>query len=271
MTMLFGVIGHPVSHSLSPLIHNAWFREHGIDATYEAMQVPPGDLKYALEALIRQHCVGLNITLPHKEDALMYADEAGEVATRLGAANTLIRTKEGRWRAENTDAPGFALAVENEGVDLAGKSVYVLGAGGAARAVALSLSELGAKLTICNRTLSKAEALAELVGGDVATVSLEAGLSDLARADAVINTLSIGHSGDTLELPVGKGRLFYDISYGKAADAILAHAQSTGWKTADGLSMLVAQAAYSFQFWLGILPDTKTALERCRKVVEATK
>lgn len=271
MTLLFGVIGHPVSHSLSPLIHNGWFREHGIDATYEAMQVPPGDLKYALESLTRQHCVGLNITLPHKESALKLADEAGDIATRLGAANTLIRTKDGGWRAENTDAPGFALALENEGVDLEGKSVYVLGAGGAARAVALSLSDLGAKLTICNRTISRAEALAELVDGSVQTCSLEEGLADLSGADAVINTLSIGHSGETLELPQGNGRLLFDISYGKAADMILDDAKNKGWKTVDGLSMLVTQAAYSFQHWLNILPDTKTALERCRKVVEATK
>ncbi len=271
MTKLLGVIGHPVSHSLSPLIHNAWFREHGIDATYEAMEVPPGDLKYALETLTRQGCKGLNITLPHKEDALRFSDEQGDIAKRLGAANTLIRTEDGGWRAENTDAPGFALALKNENVDLAGKSVFILGAGGAARAVALSLSDLGANLTICNRTVARAEELAKIVSSPSTVTSLEDGLKKLAAADAVINTLSIGHSGATLDLPPGNGRLFFDISYGKAAIEILRSAKTNGWQVADGLSMLVTQAAYSFQFWFGILPDTATALKRCRDVVEATQ
>lgn len=271
MTKLFGVIGDPISHSLSPLIHNAWFREHGIDADYRGMQVPAGELAHALEALAREGCKGLNITLPHKEDALRLSDEQGDIAQRLGAANTLVRTKSGGWRAENTDAPGFALALQNENVDLAGKSVFILGAGGAARAVALSLSDLGANLTICNRTIAKAEALAELVTSPCTVLSLDDGLTKLATADAVINTLSIGHSGASLDLPSGNDRLFFDISYGKAADEILRSAKTNGWQIADGLSMLVAQAAYSFEFWFGILPDTASALKRCRAAVEATQ
>ncbi|MGH1420734.1 MAG: shikimate dehydrogenase [Hyphomonas sp.] len=271
MTKLLGVIGHPISHSLSPLIHNAWFREHGIDARYEAMQVPPGDLKYALESLQREGCKGLNITLPHKEDALRFSDEQGDIAKRLGAANTLIRTKDGGWRAENTDVPGFLFALKSANVDLAGKSVFILGAGGSARAVALSLTDLGANITVCNRTIKRAEELCALIAAPMTICSLSEGLENLAAADAVINTLSIGYSGATLDLPPGDGRLFFDISYGKAADKILHSAKSNNWKTADGLTMLAAQAAFSFQYWFGIFPDTATALERCRKAVEATQ
>lgn len=270
MTQLYGVIGDPIAHSLSPLIHNAWLREHGIDATYEAMQVPDGELESALATLTRQGARGLNITLPHKHTALALAEEAGDLARRIGAANTLIRTDSGGWRAENTDAPGFIHTLDKAGIDIAGKNVLLLGAGGSARALAFVLTDLRAKLTISNRTVSRAESIADDLLEKPEICSLEDGLNRLPTAEIVINTLSLGHSGQSLELPAGHGRTFYDISYGAAASKTLATAAAQDWVPMDGLGMLVAQAAFAFEHWFGLVPDMEAAELKCRKVVEAT-
>lgn len=270
MTWLLGVIGDPVSHSLSPVIHNMWIREHGIDATYEALRVERGGLADALSSLEQRNALGFNITLPHKEDALALADETSDVARRIGAANTLVRREAGGWRAENTDAPGFVRSLTDAGIDVAGCRVTLLGAGGSARAVAVSLMDLRAEITIANRTLSRAKALVDETGITARICSLEEGVAKAATADVVINTLSLGHSGASLTLPKATGQYFYDISYGKAAAATQAEALAKNWRPMDGLAMLVAQAAYSFEHWFGILPETAGALERCRKLVEAT-
>ena len=270
MTWLLGVIGDPVSHSLSPVIHNAWIREHGIDATYEALRVERGELEAALATLLERDALGFNITLPHKEDALALADEVSDIARRIGAANTLIRREEGGWRAENTDAPGFVRSLTDAGIDVAGCRVTLLGAGGSARAVAVSLMDLRADILVANRTRERAEALVRETGITADICSLEEGVAQAATADVVINTLSLGHSGEALVLPEATGQYFYDISYGKAAAATQKEALAKGWQPMDGLSMLVSQAAYSFEHWFGILPDTQEALARCRKLVEAT-
>ena len=270
MTLLLGVIGDPVSHSLSPFIHNRWIRAHGIDATYEALQVPAGELGPALETLEARGGVGFNITLPHKEDALRLAREASDVARRIGAANTLIHRPDGGWRAENTDAPGFVRALTDAGIDPGGLRVTLLGAGGSARAVAVSLSDLRADLTIANRTDARARALVKETGIEARICTLEEGLADASGSDLVVNTLSLGHSDGTLELPDGQGRPFFDISYGKAAASIAQAARKRGWHPHDGLGMLVAQAAYSFERWFDILPETGSTLAACRKLVEAT-
>ncbi|KCZ91773.1 shikimate dehydrogenase [Hyphomonas johnsonii] len=270
MTRLYGVIGDPIAHSLSPLIHNAWLREHGIDADYRAMQVPAGQLPDALETLTRQGSRGVNITLPHKQVALQLAESSGSLVMRIGAANTLIRTDSGGWHAENTDAPGFVHALESAGIQVAGKRVFLLGAGGSAHAVAVALTDLRAALTICNRTLAHAESLATRLDITPDIRTLEAGLADLSTADIVVNTLSLGYEGGGLDLPPGRGRTFYDINYGRAAAATRERAVAQDWKTLDGLGMLVAQAAFSFEHWFGILPDMAAAEQRCRAVVEAT-
>lgn len=270
MTWLLGVIGDPVSHSLSPVIHNMWIREHGLDASYEALRVERGDLGSALETLVQRNALGFNITLPHKEDALALADEASDIARRIGAANMLIRREQGGWRAENTDAPGFVRSLLDANIDVAGRRVTLLGAGGSARAVAISLMDLRADITIANRTRERAEALVSETGIQANICSLEQGIEEAATADLVVNTLSLGHSGASLELPQAAGQFFYDISYGKAAAAIRAEALARNWQHMDGLSMLVAQAAYSFEHWFGILPEMKDILAHCRKLVEAT-
>ena len=268
MTRLLGVIGDPIAHSLSPLIHNGWLRDMGFDAVYEAMHVPAGEFGKALKTLEQRTCLGVNVTLPHKGDALAMADSASETAKIIGAANTLTHRGDGVWHADNTDVPGFNRALGN--LDRATDTAMVLGAGGSARAIVHALSAHGVKQVILNRTASKASALArELGGADAKSGNIDQCKDYIDSATIVINTTSMGHDGAILDLPDGDGRLFFDISYGKIAAAQLAHAAKRGWQVRDGLTMLVAQAAFSFEIWFGEMPDLESALRRCRAALEA--
>lgn len=268
MTKLLGVIGDPIAHSLSPLIHNGWLRDMGIDAVYEAMQVAAGDLPNALKTLSDRDILGVNVTLPHKTDALAAAVTASEAAVKIGAANTLSYQSDDNWSAENTDAPGFLSALGSFNPDT--DSFVIFGAGGSARALVYALSERGAKVAILNRTVSKAKSLAGELGNQHTVYASIDQYTDFVRnASIVINTTSMGYSGQTLNLEAGKGRLFFDISYGKAAAQSIAQAQASGWQTRDGLTMLVAQAALSFEIWFGEAPDLEAGLRRCRLALEA--
>ncbi len=268
MTKLLGVIGNPIAHSLSPLIHNGWLHDAGIDATYEAFHVPDGQFGKALKDLEKRDLFGLNITLPHKGAALAAAGNVSEAAGKIGAANTLSLTPDGQWRADNTDAPGFLRSLGS--VDPTKDRALILGAGGSARALVFALTNAGVPVTVLNRTVDKAIALCDELGNEE---SAYGSIEDLSvhfdKATIVINTTSIGYSGEILTLEEGEGRTFYDISYGNIAQPQLAHARERGWQTKDGLGMLVAQAVYSFEIWFGVLPDFDMGLHRCRLALEA--
>jgi shikimate dehydrogenase len=265
---LYAVVGDPVSHSLSPLIHNRWMREAGLDAHYSAIHLQAEDAAPGIKLLARDYS-GLNITLPHKIAALAASSEATANARRVGAANTLVRNESGGWSAHNTDIEGFAEALQSaEAGDLKGKPVVLIGAGGAARAAVLHLAKIGADLAIVNRSKEKADALSK----DLAPTATTAGLDQLgalaSEAAVVVNSASLGHSGASLPvLPPGRGRPFLDMSYGKAAETVLNQARLAGWTPHDGLRMLVGQAAASFRIWFGIVPDTHGALDACRAAV----
>ncbi|NQY15149.1 MAG: shikimate dehydrogenase [Henriciella sp.] len=268
MTKLLGVIGDPIAHSLSPLIHNGWIRDMGYDAAYEAMHVPDGEFSQALETLSKRDILGVNVTLPHKAAAFLAAYEASEAAKTIGAANTLTYLGNRSWRADNTDAPGFLSALDRQNPDT--DEVVILGAGGSAAAIVYALTKSSYQVTILNRTVEKAQALAAALG-DSSTVygSINQYRECIDSAALVINTTSMGYQGDILDLPAGDGRLFFDISYGKVAAPQLTHARDRGWQTKDGLSMLVAQAAVSFEIWFGEAPDRAAALERCQWAMKA--
>lgn len=272
MTALYGVAGDPIAHSLSPLIHAGWMQAHGLDAQYEAIRISEGEFADGVHKLEVRGLVGLNVTMPHKHAAAEFAAHSSEAVTLLGVANTLHR-KDNAWHAENTDVGGFQdMLTEILEAPLKDQNITVIGAGGSARAVVYALSVAGAEITLCNRTLSRAEALFEdlkVPGGR--TLDLETGLSQLGDADLVVNTTSAGHSGAGFDLPKGRGRPFVDISYGAAAEQVLEPTKTSGWKTSDGLSMLVHQAARSFEIWFGIAPDTDDALTRCRAALEAKR
>ncbi len=276
MTKLYGVIGDPIAHSLSPLIHNGWMRDHQLDAQYFALQVAPHALADAIDTLARRGARGVNITLPHKEEALALAQTSTGRASEIGAANTLWRPGDGHWHADNTDAPGFLASLSPHlSRPIKGQTALVLGAGGSARAVVHALHTEGASVIVANRTLARAEAL--LAGYNELARSrrhmalpFKTGLNQIKSADFVINTTSLGHADTGIDLGPGHGRLFYDLSYGKPAKAIAAAAISSGWRAENGMQMLVYQAAFAFERWFGIMPDIATAIERVRRTLEAT-
>ena len=269
MTKLLGVIGDPIAHSMSPLIHNGWLRDLRIDATYEAMHVPEGAFPDAIETLSKRDTLGVNVTLPHKSSALAAAATSSPAAKAIGAANTLTFDGDS-WHADNTDAPGFLEALGS--IDPYTDKVVLLGAGGSARALVYALTGLGVPVRILNRTESKAAALASELGSDKAVHgSINQYREYIEDATIVINTTSMGYSGDIVALPEGRDRQFFDISYGKVAVPQLAHAEAMGWRVRDGLTMLVAQAAFSFEIWFGEKPDMKSGLRRCMLAMEALK
>jgi shikimate dehydrogenase len=267
-TSVFAVVGDPVRHSLSPRIHNRWIREAGLDAVYVALNLSSGSAAADLAALARAGMSGLNITLPHKIAALEAALSASPVVRRIGAANTLVREGQG-WAAHNTDVDGFrdALALARpQGV--AGASVLVNGAGGAARAAVHVLATEGARITVVNRTRETAEALR----ADLAPGCELAGPEDLERlaatTDLLVETTSAGHSGTRApDLPAGRGRPYLHLSYGDAAAMGLSTAARAGWTCHDGLPMLVGQARAAFTLWFGTVPDMQTALADCRNAL----
>lgn len=265
-TRVFAVVGDPVAHSLSPLIHNRWLAEAGLDAVYVALHLKSADAASDLRALARAGVAGLNVTLPHKIAALAASDEASDEARLVGAANTLVPAK-GGWRAHNTDVAGFALAVSHAapGLDLKGRRVVLIGAGGAARAALVHLSRAGADIVLANRTVETASHVAAELAPSARCIGLEELAAEAAKADLLINSASLGHAGaQPPKLPAGEGRNFLDLSYGEAARTMLAAAEAAGWRAQDGLAMLVGQAAAAFRLWHGSDPDISGALAACR-------
>ncbi|HVY33811.1 MAG TPA: shikimate dehydrogenase [Caulobacteraceae bacterium] len=255
--MRAGVIGHPISHSLSPRVHRAWIAARGIDAAYDAFDVASADLKDFVErhrggATLR----GVNVTIPHKEDALALSDIANEAASCAGAANVLLFRPDGVVEARNTDGVGLleAFRIKTPAFDPKTCRVLILGASGAARgAVAAFVAEGNTHVVIANRTDEKALALAQAFGVDSRPW---ANLQMPSGTEVVINATSMG-LGDTssprLQWPSPSGPgVALDMVYG--APGFLADARRAGWRTVDGLEMLIGQAAPSFEAFFGVQP-----------------
>ncbi|KFL36297.1 shikimate dehydrogenase [Arenimonas donghaensis] len=261
MTARYAVFGHPVVHSLSPRIHAAFGTQLGIAMQYAAIDAAPGDFANALGAFAASGGLGANVTLPHKERALALCTEASDRARRAGAANTLSRLN-GQWHGDNTDGAGLVHDLtERRRLDLRGRRVLMLGAGGAARGVSPALLDAGiGELWVVNRTAERADALADALGepGRVHT-RYWADLGNLGAFDMIVNATSAGRSGG-IELPfslAGNRSLAVDLSYGEAAVSFMAWASAAGCEHRfDGIGMLVEQAAESFALWHGKRPDT---------------
>jgi shikimate dehydrogenase len=248
-----GVVGWPVGHSMSPLIHGEWARRAGIDGSYVPIPVKPSYEEFALamDDLKAQGFRGVNVTLPHKEHALRYAGAASDNAKRAGAANMLTFGE--TTAADNSDIAGFAASVRAQ-TAAPGKSALVLGAGGAARGVILALQELGFEtISIANRTREKAQTLAETFGAEVVDWSDRE--KTLSRCDLLVNTTSLGMTGEPpLEIDLGalkKSAFVVDIVYSPLETELLKSAKARGHKTADGLAMLMHQAVFGFKAWFG--------------------
>lgn len=268
-TLLFGVVGHPVTHSLSPRIHQFWYKELGFNAAYHALDLVSETAKSDISALARAGYSGLNITLPHKLTAFEAADQVSDAAKIIGAVNTLktsgLNEENRLWLGDNTDWTGFLWSLDRFCPDLPTEAVLI-GAGGAARAVAYALKIRGIKLALINRTIDKAEALAAEMALNVSRVThLDNLTSACDGANLVINTVSLGHTGGKLTLPPSDDGYFLDISYGKAAAPTLNAAKQAGWAIEDGLPMLIGQAADAFNIWFGEQPDREAALKVARE------
>ncbi|MDZ4761482.1 MAG: shikimate dehydrogenase [Alphaproteobacteria bacterium] len=268
-TRLFAVVGDPVAHSLSPLIHNRWLEEAGVDAVYAALRLRSDTPAADLRAIARTGFSGLNVTLPHKGAALAAASGASAAAQRIGAANTLTLDPGVGWLADNTDVDGLSLALHHSaGPDVGNRKVLLIGAGGAARAAVDLLGRSGSDLSIVNRSLANARTLVAELAPDARAHGMD-DFTMLAReADLIINSASLGHADAGLpSLPPGKGRVFLDLSYGAAARDALAGARDAGWTAHDGLRMLVGQAAATFFLWFNFRPDVEGALAACREKI----
>jgi shikimate dehydrogenase len=255
-TTVAGVIGWPIRHSRSPAILNAAFAAAGLDWVYAAFAVPPGGAGDAVRAVRTLGLGGLSVTMPHKEDAAAAVDDLTDAAAALGAVNC-VSVVDGRLVGDNTDGPGFVDALRAElGVDLDGRRVVVFGAGGAARAIVRAAAVAGAaSVQVVNRTAAKADGAALLAGarGSVA------GASAAAEADVVVNATSVGMAGGSSDLLVQPewlhaDQVVVDIVYHPARTPLLEAAAGRGARTANGLGMLVHQAAHAFRAWTGEAP-----------------
>ena len=267
MTARYAVFGHPVAHSLSPRIHAAFARQTGVEMEYAAIDAAPNEFDSALAAFASVGGRGANITLPHKEHALALCSGLSSRAKRAGAVNTLTRHGD-RWDGDNTDGIGLVHDLtERRRLDLRGRRVLMLGAGGAARGVAPALLDAGiAELWLVNRTPEKADSLSDALGepGRVHT-RYWSDLPQLGAFDMVVNATSAGRGAGGLTLPFSLATarsLAVDLSYGEAAIAFLAWAGAAGCEHRfDGLGMLVEQAAESFAIWHGKRPDTDAVFD----------
>ncbi|MCP4636986.1 MAG: shikimate dehydrogenase [Methyloversatilis sp.] len=262
MTDRYAVIGHPIAHSKSPAIHAAFAAQTAQDLSYEALLAPLDGFAAAVAQFRAQGGRGMNITVPFKEEAWQLADRLTERARLAGAVNTFVFG--GDVLGDNTDGAGLVRDLEVLGAPLAGARVLLLGAGGAARGVILPLIDAGvARLFIANRTADKARALqAHFAGHDARGVLAAGGWQEAADApyDVVINATSASLSDEAPPLPPGlyaPDSLAYDMVYGRGLTAYLKQARDQGAaRLADGLGMLVEQAAEAFALWRGVRPDT---------------
>ncbi len=267
------VIGHPIAHSRSPLIHTHWLEAHAVAGSYEALDIAPADLPAFLARLRAGAFVGGNVTVPHKQAVFAAVDSRDELAVTIGAVNTLVRRADG-LHGFNTDYLGFLGNLDQSvpGWDKGLGAAIVLGAGGAARAVLVALRARGiAPLHLLNRTEENAVALAATLGGPIAAGPLSAFAALAPQAGLVVNCSTVGLGGTRFEglalhrLP--PGAIVNDLVYVPLETPLLAAARAGGLRPVDGLGMLLHQAVPGFEAWFGVRPQVTP---RLRALVEAS-
>lgn len=259
----YAVVGNPIAHSRSPQIHEAFARATGQAMTYERLLAPLDGFAETVGRFAAEGGRGLNVTMPFKLEALALARAASERAKAAGAANTLKRERDG-WYADNTDGAGIVRDLTaNLDVALAGRDVLVLGAGGAARGILLALFDENVRsVVLCNHTAEKADALSARFASRGPIQALAPGALGGRAFDVVINATSAGLEGDVdLPWPAGlfrRGAFAYDMVYGDGGTTFLRWARAQGVsRSADGIGMLIEQAAESFNLWRGVRPQTR--------------
>ncbi len=265
MTQRVALIGHPLRRRHSELMHNAAFNHWGIDARYELHDLEPEELDGFVAEVREGGWLGFQITAPYKQTVMEYVDEVEPDATAIGAVNSVLRQAGGGLVGFNTDTTGFRRAAEGElGIQFSGIRAVVAGAGGAARAVVHALLAGGADaVTVGNRTLSRAQALAAQFGAPVRAVDLGTAFHDeLDRADLAVNATTVGMMtpGAAFDVtPLPGTAAVYDLVYEPAESELLARARARGLSAANGLGMLVSQAETAFERWTGI-PGTGSVM-----------
>lgn len=253
MSARLGIIGHPVAHSLSPAIQGAALRAAGIDATYERWDTPLDDLPARVASLREPDSLGANVTIPHKQAILPLLDEVADLATEIGAVNTIVNHG-GHLTGHNTDGGGFVAALREAGFEPSGKRFLLAGAGGAARGIAFALRQAGAiAIAISNRTPARAETLAAAAGANAVPFGAAP-----APYDCVVNCTSAGMHGSGAEdaLPcdpaaAAPATLVVDIVYAPEETPLLRAARAAGLPVLGGLPMLIHQGALAFELWTG--------------------
>ncbi|WP_226656779.1 shikimate dehydrogenase [Pseudalkalibacillus hwajinpoensis] len=264
MGKLYGLIGHPIAHSMSPMMHNGEFKELGLSHHYQAFDLSPEQLEDGVEAMKMLDIQGFNVTIPHKVAIIPLLDEVEQEALDIGAVNTVYK-RDGKYIGTNTDGKGYLLSLftllkEN---NLENKKVLVIGAGGAARAVAVSIARAGVlSLTIANRTLEKAENLSSVCNTYTSAnaITLQDAEAELHHFDVMINTTSIGMSPHLDRMPLSVERLnagtvVSDLIYNPLETKWLKLSKQKGAVTDNGISMFVEQGALAFEQWTGVTPD----------------
>lgn len=275
-TELVGLIAWPVGHSLSPAMHNAAFQTLGLDWVYLPLPVQSDSLESALRGLVALNFKGCNISVPHKVDAVKFLDEKSESVAVMGAVNT-IKIDDGKLTGSNTDSDGFIQSIRSSGVELEGKRVFIIGAGGVARAAVYGLSKIkGVEVIIMDVLEKQALSLTNELSSLFAPNSLkflpacyESFIELKKTVDIVINASPVGMHPkieyspwpDHIELP--ENAVFFDMVYNPIETRFLSKAASLGHKTISGVDMLVNQGAISFQVWTGIVPPVDKMREVC--------
>ncbi|GBD35219.1 Shikimate dehydrogenase (NADP(+)) [bacterium HR36] len=269
-TRVFAVVGDPIEHSLSPLVHNAAFQGLGLDCVYVPMRVPKGELASTLRAFDEVPISGYSVTLPHKETAAQLAKEKDELTRLAGSTNTLVRLTEGGFRAVNTDAPAALEALQEKLASLPGRPklqnlhVLVLGAGGVGRAIVFALVKTGASVVVANRTLERAEKLAQ----DSGCRFVDWNGRYQTRFDVLINCTSVGMFPNVDETPMHHsalqpGQIVFDTVYNPETTLLIREARERGCQVITGVEMFVRQAALQFRLFTGKEPP----LDLMRKTV----
>jgi len=265
LTNIICLFGHPIEHSMSPIMHNAAFKDLGLDYVYIAIDIVPNNLKQAFEVMRALDIKGANITVPHKETTLKFVDEISPIACRIGAINT-IKNENGRLIGRNTDTSGAKKALKEANIDLFEKNIMILGAGGAARALAHSFIEDANDLVIVNRTSNRGKTLASELTKEYHKEVLYKNFEDkifeekLPSIDILINATTIGMFPDIHTSPIPKNYLHedlivFDIIYNPLETKLMKNASENGCRVLGGLDMLIYQGALSFEWWTNKSPN----------------
>ena len=277
-TKVCGIIGDPIEHTMSPVMHNAAFKKLGLDYVYLAFRVKKEELGQAIEGIRALNIRGLSITIPHKVAVIPFLDELDTLADEIGAINTIINSN-GVLKGYNTDATGFLQALLERGIEPKEKRVAILGAGGASRAISFILAERGSSLVILNRTWDKAKVCADRISEifQSEATALELNRENLAtalnQADILVNTTSVGMSPNINETPVTANLLkpdlvVFDIVYNPIETRLQREAEVAGATVISGLEMLVWQGVVAFEKWTGLKAPVELMREEVIKVLQ---